>query len=149
MSALAVPYNIQNYAAALAEGLSRGDNVHIRICGGQVTEDAFFIYFTNRIIDGIVEGIVVKMKGVHGERRECFLWGDIVELWSLEEKPNIYHSDVPEVAEKLKQLKLAVQKCVEGNNGPGVLFLLDQVPEVKKAERFFKEAREILSSILL
>lgn len=143
MSTLVVPYNIQSYAAALAEGLSYGDRIHLGVCGNHVTEDAFFLQFDQNW------GIIVSMRSVNGQRLNTLLWGDIVELWLLEEKPNIYHSDVPEVADVLKKLKDGVQKLVETNDGPGVLFLLDQVTEIKKAELLLREAREILAGIRL
>jgi hypothetical protein len=137
MSTLAVPYNIQSYAAALAEGLQHGDMVHVGVCGNHTT-DAVFSSFLDQS-----RGIVIGTQG----RRIDLLWGDIVELWLLEEKPNIYHSDVPEVVGVLKSLKAAVQKCVEADNGAGVLYLLDQVAEAKKAEPLFREARSIVAGI--
>lgn len=36
MSRLSVPYNIQSYAEALAEGLSYGDRVHIDVVGKHI-----------------------------------------------------------------------------------------------------------------
>lgn len=137
---MGAPYNIQSHAAALAEGLSHGDRIHVGVCGNHQTDRAIFVGFV-----GGEKGIVVSVHGIKTD----LAWGDIVELWSLEEKPNIYHSDVPEVAEKLGQLKSSVQKCVESNDVPGVLYLVDQVVEVKKASYHFKEARKILAAVRL
>ncbi len=66
----------------------------------------------------------------------------------MEEKPNIYYSDVPEVADVLKKIKAIVQMCVADNNDSGVLYLLDKVAEVKKAESLFKEAHKIIADVL-
>ncbi len=146
MSTQTIPYNIQGYVAALAEGLSYADRIHLRVRGNHVTEDAFFIKFHER------KGIIIAMSSVNGRRiNESLLWGNIIVLWPLEEKPDVYHSDVPEVAGILKRLKVGVQKCVEADDGPGVLYLLDQVVEVKKVELLFegacvKEAREIIAA---
>ena len=46
-----------------------------------------------------------------------------------------------------EKLKASIQKCVETENDAGVLNLLDQVVEVKKAEQLFKEAREIIATV--
>ena len=138
----AVPYNITSHVAALAEGLSHDDRIHLKVRGNQATDNAFFCSFLNNH-----EGIMVVIKGANGRTHDWIYWSDVVELWPLEEKPNIYHSCVPEVAEVLKKLKADVQVCVEQNNMPGVLYLLDQVTEVRKAERLFREARHIISGI--
>lgn len=143
MGTQTVPYNIQSHAAALAEGLSYGDRVHVGVVGNHKSDDLFFKNFTqNKQGIEVVKG---SMRGIP----TALCWGDIVELWLLEEKPNIYYSDVPEVAEILKKLKAGVQKCVQDDNCAGVLCLLDQVSEVKKAEPLFKEAREIIASVRL
>ena len=134
---MAVPYNIQSHAAALAEGLQRGDKIHVRVSRGHVAKATFFRYLD------LARGIVVEVCGQGVD----LLWGDIVELWLLEKKPDIYHSDVPEVAEKLKQLKSVVQRTVEANESSMVLYLLDQIADVKKAEPFFREARAIVARI--
>lgn len=149
MNTQAVPYNILSYTAALAEGLSYGDRIHLRVRGNHVTEDAFLFKLHEH------KGIIIVMDSVNGRRiNEPLLWGDIIELWPLEEKPDIYHSDVPEVVGILKKLKDGIQKCVEADNGPGVLYLLDQVSEAKKAELLFKEdrakeARKIIAAVRL
>lgn len=144
LNTLTVPYNIQSHAAALAEGLSYGDKIHLGVCGNHVTEDAFFLNFYEQY-----RGIVVAMGSTSGTRLEPLLWGDIVELWPMEEKPNMYYSDVPEVADVLKKLKAGVQKHIENGNSVGVLYLLDQVIEAKKAEPLFKKVCEIVSSVRL
>ena len=138
MSTLAVPYNIQSHAAALAEGLSYNDRIHLGVTGNHSTDGAVFVKLMSS-----EQGVIVSVQG----RPTNILWGDIIELWPLKEKPNIYCSDVPEVAEVLEKLKACVKKCVEANQSAGVLFLLDQVPGVKKAESLFKEAREIIAGI--
>mgnify|MGYP001568389114 CR=1 FL=1 len=144
MSALAVPYHIQNHAAALAEGLSYGDRIYIGVCCNHRTDNAVFLRFMRN-----KQGIIISTHGRNGGMSGIIelLWGDIIELRLLEEKPNIYYSDVPEVADILKKLKASIQKCVETENDAGVLNLLDQVVEVKKAEQLFKEAREIIATV--
>lgn len=141
-----VPYNIQSHAAALAEGLSHGDKIHLGVCGNQTTDNAFFCSFIPNH-----QGIVIAIKGADGRttHHTWLYWGDIVELWPLEEKPDIYHSGVPEVAEVLIKLKAAVKVCVEQNSVPGVLYLLDQIAEAKNAEHHFRAARKIISDLRL
>lgn len=82
MSTLAVPYNIQSHTSALAEGLSYGDRIHVGVVGNHVSEDLYFVNFHEH------KGIVVATGSINGPRINPLLWGDIVELWSLEEKPN-------------------------------------------------------------
>jgi hypothetical protein len=139
MSTLAVPCNIKSHTAALAEGLSYRDRIHVRVRGNYCFgEDTIFIRLMRN-----KKGAVLSVGG----RRVELLWGDIIELWSLEEKPDIYCSYVPEVAGILEKLKISVQKCVKANNSADVLYFLDQVAEVKKAEGLLKEARKILAGI--
>lgn len=54
---LAVPYNIRSHAAALAEGLSYDDRVHLRVKENRLTGDFFFIKFI-----GNHEGILVHTR---------------------------------------------------------------------------------------
>lgn len=138
MSLGVVPCNIKSYVAAIAEGLRYGDKVRI-VSVGNYTEDGVFLQFLRPT------GLQIALGGVHGQR-VLFVWGvNSKELWLLEEKPNIYYSDVPEVSDVLKKLKEAVQKHVQADDCAGVLYLLDYVHEVKKAEQLFREARKIVA----
>lgn len=139
---MTAPYNIRNYAAALAEGLSYGDRIHLVVCGYHRSDDAFFVQFHNHH-----DAIIVAMGSVTGKRLYPIFWGEIIELWPLEEKPDIYHSDMSDVAEKLIQLKSAVQKHVQANDGAGVLYLLDEVARLKKAELLINQTRDEIVGI--
>ena len=81
MSTLTVPYNIRSHAAALAEGLSYGDKIHIGTVGNHRSDDLFFIKFYQNnasieISNTLRNGIPVILH-----------WCDITELWLLEKKP--------------------------------------------------------------
>lgn len=141
MVALAVPCNIQNHAAALVEGLSFGDKVHISIRNHYKLDNCFFIEFHKR------KGVIVGIGSVWAPRLGPFLWTDIIELWPLEEKPNLYHSDISEVSVVLKKLEVLVKRCVKADDSTGVLYFLDQVAEVRKAELILKKAYEINADV--
>lgn len=136
MSALAVPYHIQNHAAALAEGLSYGDRIYIGVCGNHRTDNAVFLRFMRN-----KQGIIISTHGRNGGMSGIIelLWGDIIELRLLEEKPNIYYSDVPEVADILKKLKASIQKCVETENDAGVLIFWTRSLRSRKPNNFLKK----------
>lgn len=140
MSVLSAPYNIKSHAAALAEGLSRGDRVHFRyVINEHIYEVTFKRFMDNQ------QGVVVIFADERGAI--AFPWNEVAELWLVEEKPNIYYSDVPEVAERLKALKKEIQTCVKNNDSAGVLYALDQVIEARKSETFFRQFNETTTKV--
>lgn len=140
MSTLAQPYNIQNQAAVLAEGLELGDQVHVRVAGGQANDQMFFL----SMIDS--NEVVLAYGHVDGKQINL-LWGDIVELWLLNEKPNRFHSDVPEVAEALARIKAQIPIYVKMDDAATVRYLLGQAKSARQAEFLFQQAREIIASV--
>lgn len=124
--------NIQNRASGMAEGLERGDRVYLRVTGG-LAGAFYFDGFHGEL------GINISTGSIVGRLiRPPVAWGDIIELRPMDEKPDPFHSDIPEVAEVLTRIKAAVQMCVRDSNTAGVKYLMDQVLKAKRAEIFFQ-----------